>query len=129
MYATGRQEWIEALAGFGKQVGVAFQIIDDILDICGSQKTVGKSLGTDIEKGKLTLPLIHFLNHAAPQHRALLIGLLESQDEDRVERVRQLVAPSESIGRRRTPAARRSGLSMRRLGHFRFCHPVRPVML
>ena len=44
----------------------AFQIVDDILDICGQQKTVGKSLGTDIEKGKLTLPLIHFLKHAAP---------------------------------------------------------------
>ena len=40
------------------------------------QKAVGKSLGTDIEKGKLTLPMIHFLKHAAPQHRALLIDLL-----------------------------------------------------
>jgi octaprenyl-diphosphate synthase len=105
-YATERPEWVEALSTYGKQVGIAFQIVDDILDICGSQKTVGKSLGTDIEKGKLTLPLIHFLRHAAPQHRELLIGLLESQDHDRIERVRQLVAPSDSIAYARREAQR-----------------------
>ena len=98
MFSTQRAASIEALATYGKQIGLAFQIVDDILDICGQQKTVGKSLGTDIEKGKLTLPMIHFLKHAAPQHRDLLVGLLESREHDRVERVRQLVAPSESIG-------------------------------
>jgi octaprenyl-diphosphate synthase len=92
-----RQQWIDALATYGKQLGLAFQIVDDILDICGHPKTVGKSLGTDIEKGKLTLPMIHFLKTAAPQHRELLIGLLESHEHDRIERVRQLLAPSDSI--------------------------------
>jgi octaprenyl-diphosphate synthase len=106
MISTERQPWVEALATFGRQLGLAFQIVDDILDICGEQKTVGKSLGTDIEKGKLTLPLIHFLNHAAPQHRELLIGLMESQEHDRVERVRQLIAPSDSIGYARGEAQR-----------------------
>jgi octaprenyl-diphosphate synthase len=101
-----RAAWIEALGTYGRQLGLAFQIIDDILDICGQQKTVGKSLGTDIEKGKLTLPLIHFLKTAAPQHCDLLIGLLESQDHDRVERVRQLLAPSPSIAYARGEAER-----------------------
>src|SRR4029078_10048110 len=95
MFSTTRPERIDALALYGKQIGMAFQIVDDILDICGSQKTVGKSLGTDIKKAKLTLPMIHFLKHAAPQHRDLLIGLLESDEHDRVERVRQLLAPSD----------------------------------
>jgi len=97
LISTAKPEFIHALATFGKQIGLAFQIVDDILDICGQQKTVGKSLGTDIEKGKLTLPMIHFLKTAAPQHRDLLIGLLESHEHDRVERVRQLLAPSSSI--------------------------------
>ncbi len=101
-----RQRWIDALAHYGKQLGLAFQIVDDILDICGNQKTVGKSLGTDIEKGKLTLPMIHFLKHAAPQHRELLIGLLESHEHDRIERVRQLLAPSDSIAYARSEAQR-----------------------
>ena len=97
MSSTSHRFAVEALATYGKKVGLAFQIVDDILDICGSQKAVGKSLGTDIEKGKLTLPMIHFLKHAAPQHRALLIDLLESAEHDRIERVRQLISPSSSI--------------------------------
>jgi geranylgeranyl pyrophosphate synthase len=106
MFATERAAHVEALASYGKRVGMAFQIVDDILDICGQQKTVGKSLGTDIEKGKLTLPLIHFLKHAAPQHRELLVELLESQEHDRIAHVRQLVAPSESIVYARQEAER-----------------------
>jgi octaprenyl-diphosphate synthase len=106
MSSTESAASIDALATYGRQMGMAFQIVDDILDICGQQKTVGKSLGTDIEKGKLTLPMIHFLKHAAPQHRELLIGLLESQEHDRVERVRQLVAPSDSIAYARHEAER-----------------------
>jgi octaprenyl-diphosphate synthase len=106
MFSTERQGWIDALATYGRQLGLAFQIVDDILDICGQQKTVGKSLGTDIEKGKLTLPLIHFLGHAAPQHRDLLISLLESHDHDRIERVRQLIGPSDSIAYARREAER-----------------------
>lgn len=88
---------VKSLAAYGKFAGMAFQIIDDVLDLVGEQKTVGKTLGSDIEKGKLTLPMLHFLKHAAPQHRDLLVDLLGSKDADRAERVRQLVAPSESI--------------------------------
>ncbi len=106
MISTEREAWVEALATYGKKLGLAFQIVDDILDICGQQSKVGKSLGTDIEKGKLTLPMIHFLKHAAPQHRELLIGLLESHDGDKVERVRQLIGPSDSIAYARGEAQR-----------------------
>ncbi len=106
LVSTERKAWVEALATYGRQLGLAFQIVDDILDICGQQKTVGKSLGTDIEKGKLTLPMIHFLKHAAPQHRELLIGLLESEEHDRIERVRQLIGPSDSIAYARAEAER-----------------------
>ncbi len=95
---------VEALARYGRLIGLAFQIVDDVLDIVGTQSTVGKSLGTDIEKGKLTLPMIHFLAHAAPSHRELLIGLLESNEHDRVERVRQLLIPSVSMAYARQKA-------------------------
>ncbi len=88
---------VEALALYGRHLGLAFQIIDDVLDIVGQAKTVGKSLGSDIDKGKLTLPMIHFLANAADSHRELLISLLESPTDDRVEHVRQLLMPSSSI--------------------------------
>ncbi len=88
---------VDALGNYGRDVGMAFQIVDDLLDIAGQQKTVGKSLGTDIEKGKLTLPMIHFLATAAPTHRQLLISLLESDASDRIDNARQLLIPSPSM--------------------------------
>lgn len=56
----------EALAEFGVDVGVAFQIQDDLLDLEGHQEVVGKSLGRDLAKGKLTLPVILHLEASAP---------------------------------------------------------------
>lgn len=50
------------LAEFGRSLGIAFQIVDDCLDIVGSEDELGKSLGTDMKKGKLTLPFIRLLN-------------------------------------------------------------------
>jgi octaprenyl-diphosphate synthase len=82
---------------FGLSLGTAFQIQDDILDLIGDPRTVGKTLGIDIEKGKMTLPMIHFMQHAPQEHRALLRSLLESRDADKVERIRNLIVPSHSI--------------------------------
>ncbi|MEM6392539.1 MAG: polyprenyl synthetase family protein [Planctomycetota bacterium] len=51
----------EALRAFGEKLGIAFQIVDDLLDLTGDPATVGKSLGRDLAKGKLTLPMIELL--------------------------------------------------------------------
>ena len=85
------------LETYGQSVGIAFQIQDDILDIVGDAGTVGKTLGIDAEKGKLTLPMIHFMRNAPPEHQALLRSLLESRDGDKVEKIRNLILPSKSI--------------------------------
>jgi octaprenyl-diphosphate synthase len=63
---------------FGNAIGIAFQIQDDLLDLTGQQSVVGKSLGKDLEKGKLTLPLIHHLASADPASRGRTLALLES---------------------------------------------------
>jgi octaprenyl-diphosphate synthase len=86
-----------ALETYGLSLGIAFQIQDDILDIVGDVGTVGKTLGIDIEKGKMTLPIIHFLRTAPHEHRALLRSLLNGRDADKVERIRNLILPSDSI--------------------------------
>jgi octaprenyl-diphosphate synthase len=82
---------------FGRSLGIAFQIQDDILDIVGDVRDVGKTLGIDIEKVKLTLPIIHFLRSAPREHRVLLRSLLESREPDKVEKIRNLILPSPSI--------------------------------
>jgi len=88
---------VELLRQYGQCLGTAFQIQDDILDIVGEESTVGKTLGLDMLKGKLTLPIIHFLATAPHEHRALLRSLLKSRDADKVERIRNLILPSPSV--------------------------------
>lgn len=62
---------------FGQQLGVAFQIQDDLLDLTGEESVVGKSVGKDLEKSKLTYPLIHYLAHADPVERGRMLRLIE----------------------------------------------------
>ncbi len=64
-FAGAEPAHVAALETFGMSLGTAFQIQDDILDLVGDASCVGKTLGIDVEKGKLTLPLIHFLRSAA----------------------------------------------------------------
>lgn len=52
-----------ALKSFGQRLGIAFQIQDDVLDLLGKEEEVGKSVGKDLEKGKLTFPVIHHLEN------------------------------------------------------------------
>ncbi|MCG3136272.1 MAG: Octaprenyl diphosphate synthase [Phycisphaerae bacterium] len=59
-------EWCRALHVYGEQVGIAFQIMDDLLDLTGNTVVVGKSLGSDRRLGKCTLPVIHFRRDADP---------------------------------------------------------------
>jgi octaprenyl-diphosphate synthase len=67
----------DALAQFGRNLGIAFQIQDDLLDLTGNERTVGKSVGKDLEKGKMTLPIVHFLGHCTPAQRGEALRLLE----------------------------------------------------
>ena len=72
--ASGADESVvESLRGFGMDMGVAFQIQDDLLDLTGEESVVGKSVRRDLAKGKLTLPLIHALAHAEPEARGALL--------------------------------------------------------
>ncbi len=83
---------VEALARYGNAVGTAFQIIDDCLDLAGDENEMGKSLGTDLEKGKLTLPVIKLLRDLPEAGRAELQRLLASPDgADRRTAVLRLV--------------------------------------
>src|SRR5450432_133616 len=68
-YAGASEGVVEQMRQYGMCLGTAFQIQDDILDIIGDQTTVGKTLGIDVQKGKMTLPMIHFMKSAPREHR------------------------------------------------------------
>lgn len=71
---------VDALANYGNAFGIAFQIIDDCLDLTGDEQEMGKSLGTDLEKGKLTLPVIKLLRELPPRERKEVQDLLVARD-------------------------------------------------
>ncbi len=71
------------LAGYGLQLGTAYQVYDDCLDLVGTEQNVGKTLRTDLAKGKLTLPILNLLESASPRQRTMLNRrILEQQPLD-----------------------------------------------
>ena len=85
-YSRAETEIVDRLARFGQALGTAFQIVDDLLDLQGDEQTMGKSLGTDLEKRKLTLPLICVLRRATPSERDQLIRMIETDDAETIRR-------------------------------------------
>ncbi|HCL96375.1 MAG TPA: polyprenyl synthetase family protein [Verrucomicrobiales bacterium] len=72
-YLSGVSKKIEEqLYDYGMKLGTAYQIYDDCLDLVGTEEEVGKTLRTDLEKGKLTLPLLNLLEKADPAQREKL---------------------------------------------------------
>ena len=77
---------IETFKNFGFQIGTAYQIYDDCVDLAGSESATGKTLGTDLRKGKFTLPILIFLRSASEFERERCCQLvLEEQVDEMIE--------------------------------------------
>lgn len=72
------------LRDFGMRLGTAYQIYDDCLDIAGTEAIAGKTLGTDIRRGKLTLPIIHLLQTSPEPERERIKKLILAGEEDEI---------------------------------------------
>lgn len=96
LHSGGSDEQIAALGRFGNAIGIAFQIADDFLDLWGDDQAVGKTLGTDIEQGKMTLPLIHLLETASERTVQQAVAILRGPAEDRLEKIRPLLNASDA---------------------------------
>lgn len=96
-YAGADAETTARLHRFGRTVGAAFQIIDDVLDITGHRDEVGKTLSLDVSLGKLTLPTIHFLRHADSAAAEALRAAIRGERPCAPESIRQWLAETGSI--------------------------------
>jgi octaprenyl-diphosphate synthase len=81
-YAGAPEATVSALERYGRHLGIAFQIADDVLDIWGEERVTGKSLGTDLEKQKLTLPVIYLLRLVEPLDAATIRLMLSESKPD-----------------------------------------------
>ncbi len=75
-FAGASADIVDAFARYGWNLGTAFQIADDLLDLVGDENEIGKSLGTDLEQQKPTLPIIHALSACHGQERQQMLDLL-----------------------------------------------------
>ena len=73
-------ETVEAMAEFGKTVGIGFQVRDDVLDIIGNEKKLGKPVGSDLKKGKHTIMVIHARIHGTREQLDILDRVYGCED-------------------------------------------------
>lgn len=97
LYAAASDEVVERMAAYGRALGMAFQIADDLLDMIGEERATGKSLGTDVHQQKLTLPLIHLLATAGADLRGRIIGILRAEGNHKREALRPYLLQSGAL--------------------------------
>ncbi len=86
----------KALRVYGEQLGMAFQIVDDVLDFVADEETLGKPVGSDLRQGLITLPLLLFLQ-TEPEHPVVRQALRENHSSNLVQEAVQIVAGSPAI--------------------------------
>ncbi len=97
LYAGASEEVASKLATYGRNLGLAFQIADDLLDLVGTEDAAGKTLGTDLEQQKLTLPVIHCLHRLAPAEAAKLRDAIRAGGDGLGLRVLAALEKTQSI--------------------------------
>ena len=84
IFAGADNDKVQALNQYGANLGLAFQIQDDLLDYLGDPVKTGKGVGNDFYEGKMTLPLIHVLEKADKKESDFLLDLLKGPQNDRI---------------------------------------------
>ena len=93
------------LHNFGLQVGLAFQLVDDVLDYSGSSDTMGKNVGDDLAEGKPTLPLIHAMQHGSESERSLIEKAITSGGLEHLDTIINTVKDSGALDYTRDKAS------------------------
>ncbi|MEW6289991.1 MAG: polyprenyl synthetase family protein [Thermodesulfobacteriota bacterium] len=97
-FAEGGNEHQQALRSYGDALGLAFQVIDDLLDYQGDPNKTGKAVGNDFVEGKMTLPLIHALQNCAGGERDHMMDLLMGDAAVRAEKIDEVHEVIEQYG-------------------------------
>ncbi len=113
--ATPEQQ--TAAATYGRHIGTAFQLIDDVLDYSGDVQALGKNVGDDLREGKPTLPLIRVLETGTPEQRDLIRGAIETGDAD-FEAVARAIHATDALDYTRQAARAEAELAREALAVF-----------
>ena len=118
---------VDAAGEYGRSLGTAFQLIDDVLDYAGDADTIGKNVGDDLREGKPTLPLIWLMEHGSEEQRQLVRNCIEQGDEQHFDAVLAAVTNSGALDYTRNAAqvaAARAGAAIAGLPENEFKHSL-----
>lgn len=90
-------ETTRALKDFGRKIGAAYQVYDDCLDIAGNETEIGKTLGTDLRKGKMTLPILILLRSAPPGERERYCEWILEEKASAITKLLKIDAPNGAL--------------------------------
>ena len=116
MVATEDEETRATMKVFGYEVGMAFQIVDDILDFMGEQSAVGKPIGSDLLNGLVTLPAIYFAEADPNNEDVLSLPKGGWKDTERVQRLVDNIRQSEAIQQAMDEARQAVSRALKSLG-------------
>ena len=88
---------IEAAGEYGRSLGTAFQLIDDVLDYSGNAAEIGKNVGDDLREGKPTLPLIYLMENGTEEQRELVRSCIENGDEQHFDQILAAITSSGAL--------------------------------
>ncbi|PAV24593.1 octaprenyl diphosphate synthase [Tamilnaduibacter salinus] len=97
LLADASAEQAKAMQAYGKHLGMAFQLVDDVLDYRGDADTMGKNVGDDLAEGKTTLPLIQAMARSAPEDASLIRNAIRKGGLDQLEPILTLVEDSGAL--------------------------------
>lgn len=97
LLAGAPQAQVEGAAEYGRSLGTAFQLIDDVLDYTGDAADIGKNVGDDLREGKPTLPLIYLMRHGSDAERELVRACIEQGDEQHFDVVLHAITQSGAL--------------------------------
>jgi octaprenyl-diphosphate synthase len=88
-----------SMAAYGRAVGLAFQIVDDVLDLTATEEVLGKPVASDLREGKATLSVVHSIDHGTAADRKAIQRVLDDRSFENVsrERIQQILARNGSI--------------------------------
>lgn len=97
MLADCDHQQINALADYGMNLGIAFQLIDDALDYCADTQSIGKNFGDDLSEGKPTLPLVYALNRADNQQKKIIRTAIEQANQQNLASILETISTTQAI--------------------------------
>ncbi|WP_223827217.1 octaprenyl diphosphate synthase [Undibacterium oligocarboniphilum] len=97
LIAGANDKQISAAGEYGRSIGTAFQLIDDVLDYSGNAEDIGKNVGDDLREGKPTLPLIYLMKNGTDAEKELVRSCIEQGDESQFDLILSAITSSGAL--------------------------------